>query len=136
MDGQEVVGRLNARALLTSTERRSLNCGSAPAPAWRDDPERLKTTLDHDVDLHRTAVEERGSAWRSCPTIARRRTLRAGTRARAGRLSLAVPRFFLLLRRVGGSSRPAFGSHPGASSVALALLRVTGRRRRLYWKRP
>src|SRR3989441_11199541 len=72
MDGQEVVGRLNARALLTPTERRSLNCGSAPAPAWRDDPERLKTLLDHDVDLHRTAVEERGSAWRSCPTIARR----------------------------------------------------------------
>ena len=32
MDGQEVVGRLNARALLTSTERRSLNCGSAPPP--------------------------------------------------------------------------------------------------------
>ena len=29
MDGQEVVGRLNARALLTSTERRSLNLGAA-----------------------------------------------------------------------------------------------------------
>src|SRR2546425_6879344 len=34
-----------------------------------------------------------------------------GTRARAGRLLPAVPRFFLLLRRVGGSSRPALGSH-------------------------
>src|SRR2546428_759719 len=96
MDGQEVVGRLNARALLTPTERRSLNCGSAPAPAWRDDPERLKTLLDHDVDLHRTAVEERGSAWRSCPTIARRRTLRAGHscacwKTAAGRSPLLPP---------------------------------------------
>jgi hypothetical protein len=96
MDGQKVVGRLNARALLTPTERRSLNCGSAPAPAWRDDPERLKTLLDHDVDLHRAAVEERGSAWRSCPTIARRRTLRAGHscacwKTAAGRSPLLPP---------------------------------------------
>jgi hypothetical protein len=30
MDGQGVVGRLNARALLTSTERPSLKCSSAP----------------------------------------------------------------------------------------------------------
>ena len=30
MAGQEVVGRLNAHALLTSTERRSLNLSSAP----------------------------------------------------------------------------------------------------------
>ena len=39
MDGQEVVGRLNARALLTSTERRSLTEVARRLPAWRDDPE-------------------------------------------------------------------------------------------------
>src|SRR2546428_7200162 len=135
MDGQEVVGRLNARALLTPTERRSLNCGSAPAPAWRDDPERLKTLLDHDVDLHRTAVEERGSAWRSCPTIARRFASGALVRVLED-CCRPFPASSSSYGEGGGSSRPALGSHPGASSVALALLRVTGRRRRLYWKRP
>ena len=52
MAGQEVVGRLNAHALLTSTEGRSLNLSSEP-------------TVLHDATIQ--------SAWRSTLNIRKRR---------------------------------------------------------------
>ena len=48
MDGQEVVGRLNAHALLASTERRSLELSQrAACPACGDDPARLEVHVEH-----------------------------------------------------------------------------------------
>src|SRR5436190_145931 len=42
----------------------SLNCGSAPISAWRGDPDRKKTLLEHDVEDWRATGDVPGSPLR------------------------------------------------------------------------
>src|SRR6516165_1230325 len=64
MDGQEVVGRLNARALLTSTERSSLNCGSAPAPCRARRSREIQRSARH----QELSGVHRASRWLARPS--------------------------------------------------------------------
>ena len=94
MDGQEVVGRLNARALLTSTERRSLNCGSALALCRRDDPERFIEAL---------AIQRVGFTGRRVRSLARpsRQRLNSASRILAKlSFSAGVPKRGIPLSRI------------------------------------